>query len=54
MLLVLVLRFARAGREQERLRGEFEAARTVQQVLVPGVHVEKRKNRQCPGICIDF
>jgi serine phosphatase RsbU (regulator of sigma subunit) len=35
VLLVLVLRFARASREQERMRGEFEAARTIQQVLVP-------------------
>jgi hypothetical protein len=32
---VLILRFARSRREEERLEAELEAARTVQQVLIP-------------------
>jgi Stage II sporulation protein E (SpoIIE)/7TM diverse intracellular signalling len=32
---VLILRFTRSRRDEERLEAEFEAARTVQQVLVP-------------------
>jgi hypothetical protein len=32
---VLVLRFARSAKQEQRLRGELEAARTVQQILVP-------------------
>jgi hypothetical protein len=35
MLAILVHRFTRSRRHEERLLGEFEAARTVQQVLVP-------------------
>jgi hypothetical protein len=35
ILAILVLRFARTRRDEERLRTEFESARTVQQVLVP-------------------
>ncbi|MBV8674548.1 MAG: hypothetical protein JOZ33_14040, partial [Acidobacteriaceae bacterium] len=32
---VLVLRYARSAKQEQRLRGEVEAARTVQQILVP-------------------
>jgi serine phosphatase RsbU (regulator of sigma subunit) len=32
---VLILRFARTRRDEERFKGELEAARTVQQVLIP-------------------
>jgi hypothetical protein len=32
---VLVLRFTRSAKQEQRLRGELEAARTVQQILVP-------------------
>ena len=35
VLAIVVLRFARKSREEERLANEIEAARTVQQVLVP-------------------
>jgi hypothetical protein len=35
VLIVLVLRFARTRRDEERMRGELEAARAVQQMLVP-------------------
>jgi hypothetical protein len=35
ILAILVLRFARTRRDEERLKAEFEAARTVQQVLIP-------------------
>jgi hypothetical protein len=35
ILAVLVLRFARTRRDEERFKGELEAARTVQQVLIP-------------------
>ena len=35
VLAILVLRFARTRRDEERLKTEFESARTVQQVLVP-------------------
>jgi stage II sporulation SpoE-like protein/beta-galactosidase-like protein len=35
MLAILVRRFTRTARDEERLVGEVEAARTVQQVLIP-------------------
>ncbi len=35
ILAILVLRFARTRRDEERFKSEFEAARTVQQVLIP-------------------
>ncbi|UWZ86892.1 PP2C family protein-serine/threonine phosphatase [Occallatibacter riparius] len=35
ILAVVVLRFARSRREEEHMRGELEAARAVQQVLIP-------------------
>jgi hypothetical protein len=35
VLAILVLRFARKSRDEERLKSELEAARVVQQVLVP-------------------
>jgi hypothetical protein len=35
LLAILVLRFARSRRDEERFKSELEAARTVQQVLVP-------------------
>ena len=35
LLAILVLRFTRTRRDEERLAGELEAARTVQQVLIP-------------------
>jgi hypothetical protein len=35
MMVFLILRFTRARREEMRLAGEFEAARQVQQVLLP-------------------
>jgi hypothetical protein len=34
-LAILILRFARSRRDEERFKGELEAARTVQQVLIP-------------------
>jgi serine phosphatase RsbU (regulator of sigma subunit) len=35
MLAILVFRFTRTRRHEERLSGEFEAARIVQQILIP-------------------
>jgi serine phosphatase RsbU (regulator of sigma subunit) len=35
VLVILVLRFARTRRDEERMTSELEAARTVQQVLIP-------------------
>jgi hypothetical protein len=35
MLAILIFRFTRTRRHEERLAGEFEAARTVQQILIP-------------------
>jgi len=35
ILAILILRFARTRRDEERLKSELEAARTVQQVLIP-------------------
>ena len=35
ILAILILRFARTRRDEERFKGELEAARTVQQVLIP-------------------
>jgi hypothetical protein len=35
MLAILIFRFARTRRHEERLAGEFEAARGVQQILIP-------------------
>jgi hypothetical protein len=35
MLAILILRFARSRRDEERFKSELEAARTVQQVLIP-------------------
>ena len=35
ILAILVLRFARTRRDEERLASELEAARTVQQILIP-------------------
>ncbi|MFZ0394862.1 MAG: PP2C family protein-serine/threonine phosphatase [Terracidiphilus sp.] len=35
MLAILINRFARTRREEQRIAGELEAARTVQQVLIP-------------------
>jgi hypothetical protein len=35
ILAILVLRFARTRRDEERFKSEIEAARTVQQVLIP-------------------
>jgi hypothetical protein len=35
VLAILIVRFARTRRDEERFKGEIEAARTVQQVLIP-------------------
>jgi len=35
ILAILVLRFARSRRDEERFKSELEAARTVQQILIP-------------------
>jgi serine phosphatase RsbU (regulator of sigma subunit) len=35
ILYVLVRRYARSRRDEERLQAEFEAARAVQEVLIP-------------------
>jgi hypothetical protein len=47
VLAILILRFARSRRDEERMKSELEAARLVQQVLVPaempevpGIHIE--------------
>jgi hypothetical protein len=46
MMVFLILRFTRARREEMRLAGEFEAARQVQQVLLPD------QLDQCPGFTV--
>jgi hypothetical protein len=48
MLVFLILRFTRARRREVWLAGEFEAARQVQQVLLPDVL------DQCPGFTVDW
>lgn len=48
MLVFLILRFVRARRREVRLADEFEAARQVQQVLLPNA------TDQCPGFAVDF
>jgi hypothetical protein len=47
MVVFLVLRFTRARRREAWLAGEFEAARQIQQVLLPG------KLDQCPGFTVE-
>jgi Stage II sporulation protein E (SpoIIE) len=44
---VLILRFARSRRDEERLASELEAARVVQQILVPA------ENPSIPGFAIE-
>ena len=46
VLAIVVLRFARKSRDEERLANEIESARTVQQVLVPA------ENPSIPGFAI--
>ena len=47
MVVFLILRFTRARRREAWLAGEFEAARQVQQVLLPD------KLDQCPGFTVE-
>ena len=47
MMVFLILRFTRARSEEMRLAGEFEAARQVQQVLLPD------RQEQCPGFKVE-
>ena len=47
VLAIIVLRFARKSRDEERLANEIESARTVQQVLVP------TENPAIPGFAIE-
>jgi hypothetical protein len=48
MLVFLILRFTRARRQEVRLEGELEAARQVQQVLLPD------ELDQCPGFTVKW
>jgi hypothetical protein len=47
MVVFLILRFTRARRHEAWLAGEFEAARQIQQVLLPD------KLDQCPGFTVE-
>jgi len=47
MLVFLIRRFTMARRREERLAGEFEAARQVQQVLLPD------RREPCPGFQVE-
>jgi hypothetical protein len=47
LLVFLIRRFTLARRQEERLAGEFEAARQVQQVLLPD------ELDQCPGFAVE-
>jgi sigma-B regulation protein RsbU (phosphoserine phosphatase) len=47
LLVFLIRRFSLARKEEERLAGEFEAARQVQQVLLPD------DKDQCPGFYVE-
>jgi len=47
LLVFLIRRFTLARRQEERLAGEFEAARQVQQVLLPDAQ------DQCPGFTVE-
>jgi hypothetical protein len=47
LLVFLIRRFTLARRQEERLAGEFEAARQVQQVLLPD------ELDQCPGFTVE-
>ncbi len=47
MVVFLVLRFTRARRREVWLASEFEAARQIQQVLLPG------EEDQCPGFTVE-
>lgn len=47
MVVFLILRFTRARRREAWLAGEFEAARQIQQVLLPG------EEDQCPGFKVE-
>jgi hypothetical protein len=47
MMVFLILRFTRARRHEAWLAGEFEAARQIQQVLLPD------KLDQCPGFTVE-
>jgi hypothetical protein len=47
MCVFLILRFTRARRQEVKLAGELEAARQVQQVLLPDIL------DQCPGFLVD-
>ncbi len=47
LLVFLIRRFTLARRQEERLAGEFEAARQVQQVLLPD------QLDQCPGFAVE-
>ena len=48
LLVFLIRRFSLARRREERLAGEFEAARQVQQVMLPA------QPDQCPGFTVDW
>jgi serine phosphatase RsbU (regulator of sigma subunit) len=48
MVIFLILRFTRARRREAFLAGEFEAARQVQQLLLPD------SLDQCPGFTVEF
>jgi hypothetical protein len=48
MMVFLIRRFTLARRQEERLAGEFEAARQVQQVLLPD------ELDQCPGFTVEY
>lgn len=48
MLVFLILRFTGARRRETWLAGELEAARQIQQVLLPD------KLEQCPGFCVEW
>ena len=47
ILAILMLRFARTRRDEERIKAELEAARTVQQVLIP------EEIPAIPGLALD-
>ena len=48
MVIFLILRFTRARRREAFLAGEFEAARQVQQLLLPDA------SDQCPGFTVEY
>ncbi|MGD0830772.1 MAG: SpoIIE family protein phosphatase [Terracidiphilus sp.] len=48
MVIFLILRFTRARRREAFLAGEFEAARQIQQLLLPDA------SDQCPGFSVEY